>query len=697
MSLPRLLLVASLFLASAVHAAEIALSEPRFVPATGAQGRWISSVTSGGGSDLVAWTEEIAVFYPALSRVYVRTYDAGGAPLQPAQIAIAGGHGALAVWNGSDYFLVYGRYFSRFGTLLPSPDVEAVRVTPEGHVIEGSRVSLIATRATGGNISALAWDGTHSFASISADLDQKLLLLDREGHVVRSQDGSALSIAALPGGGFAMLRVTAGQLELVRVASDGELGTPSTLGSAGPAGRGDAKIEVHGDRIAVVRHTANGVVAEELDGDAHLLVSVALPDDATIRSVVWRDSSWVAAYDRTAFGCAVRFGSGVASSTTCSGTARQPFVGTERAAWIENGVDVRTSRDLALSGGDVASESATTQSDATAVATSTGALVAWFEAGAMHVGGLMRDGSRRADYVIDAAAEPHHPVLATAGAQTLLVYVDGDALGGGTIRALRLGADGHPLADAFTLGHGMLPAVASDGREWLVVWQSAEFRENVRPQVLAARVTANGDAIAEVPVFANGASQYHPSVAWSGAGYAVAWVEAEGSPSGTHSRVMTQLVDGSGARIANALTLADEVTGVNFNAAFIACGPASCFAAWTSSSTLSGAFGAVLAPDGTRRSENRLLTNVAPSTIVIAPEADGTFRVAHDNRYLLLDAAGAPLADVSWLATFAYVAGIVDGRIFYTRVTAPEELLGNAMRLFARAEPMLPRVRAAAR
>lgn len=694
MSLPRLLLVASLFFVSALHASEVALSEPRFVPATGAQGRSINSVASGGGSDLVAWTDEVAVFYPALSSVSIRTYDAGGAPLQPAKIAIGGGYGALAAWNGSDYFVAYGRYFSRFGTILPSPDVEAVRVTREGHVIEGSRIPLIATRATGGSISALAWDGTHYLASVTADLDQKLLLLDREGHVLRSQDGRALSIAALPGGGFAMLRVTAGQLELVRVTRDGEIGTPTTLGPAGPAGRGEAKIEVHGDRIAVVGHIANGVVAEELDGDARVLVSVALPDDATIRSVVWRDSSWVAAYDVTSSGCAVRFGSGVASSSTCSDTARQPFVGIDRAAWLENGVDVHTSRDLSLVGGEIASTSATTQSDAAAAATSTGSLVAWFEAGAMHIGGLTRDAVRRADYVIDAAAEPHHPVLATAGAQTLLVYVDGDALGGGTIRALRLDADGRSLGAAFTLGHGMLPAVASDGHEWLVVWQSAEFRENVRPQVLAARVTANGDATAEVPVFANGASQYHPSVAWSGAGYAVAWVEAEGSPSGTHSRMMTQLVDRNGMRIANALTLADEVTGINFNAAFVACGPASCLAAWTSSSTLSGMFGAVLAPDGTRRSENRLLTNVAPSTIVIAPKTDGTFRLVHDNRYLLLDPAGAPLADVTWLPTFAYAAGIADGRIVYTRVTAPEELLGSAVRLFAREEPVLPRMRA---
>ena len=43
------------------------------------------------------------------------------------------------------------------------------------------------------------------------------------------------------------------------------------------------------------------------------------------------------------------------------------------------------------------------------------------------------------------------------------------------------------------------------------------------------------------------------------------------------------------------------------------------------------------------------------------------------------------------------VAGMVGGRIVYVRATAPEELLGGAMRLFAREEPSLPRMRSAVR
>jgi hypothetical protein len=682
MPLPRLPLVAALLLASAAHASEVAVSESRFAPALAGPSRTIGSVASGDGTDLVAWTEQPHSFdfVPLAGVAYIRTYDAGGAPLQPAQIAIGPGSGALAVWNGSDYFVAYGRFYNRLGTFLPSPDVEAVRVTADGHLIDGSRISLIATRATGGSISALAWDGTHYFASASSDANVKLLLLDREGHVVRSQDGFAPSIAAIPGGGFAMLRfVAGGGVELVRVGRDGELGPATALG---PADWG-AKLEVHGDRIAVVRHTAGGVVVEELDNDARVLVSVALPNDATIRSLVWRESSWVAAYDRTSAGCIVRFGSGVASSTLCSDTARQPFAGVDRAAWIENG-EVRTSRDLSLAGGEIASEAATMQSDAAAVATATGSIVAWFESGAMHIGGLTRDGSRRAERTIDAEAEAHHPALATAGAQTLLVYVDGIQFRAGTIRALRLDADGQPLAPAFTLGHGLAPTVASDGRDWLVVWQSSESRA----QVLAARVTANGDATAEVLVFANAEGQGHPAVAWSGAGYVVAWTETV--------RAMTQLVDRNGARIANALTLVDDrVSGVSFYSVSIACGPSSCLVTWSANGV--GVFGAVLAPDGTRRSENRkLLPFVSLSNIIIAPVAGGTFHIAQANRYLFIDAAGAPLADVTWLRQ-AEVAGLSDGRIFYTRVTAPEELLGGATRLFAREEPAPPRMRAAAR
>ncbi|HEV7573567.1 MAG TPA: hypothetical protein VGQ21_18885 [Thermoanaerobaculia bacterium] len=651
----------------------------------------MSSIASGGGTDLVVWLNEYHFFDSPVpeSYVYIRTYEAGGRPLQPAQIEIDGSYaegafsGALAVWNGSDYFVAFGRWYGRYGSFLPGPDVEAVRVTAEGHVIEGSRVSLISEEhPDGGTINALAWDGTHYLASVRG-FDTKLLLLDRDGHVVSSQDGLALSIAALPGGGFVMLRVVGGQLELVRFARDGSLSTRATLG---PAGQGEAKIDVHGDRIAVVRHTASGVVAEELDNDARVLVSIALPNDATVRSVVWRESAWVAAYDHPAGGCVVRFGSGVDSSTTCSVTARQPIVGVDRAAWVERDVEVRTSSDLSLAGGDLASATVTSQSEAAAIATPSGSLVTWIEEGAIHVGGFRRDGSRRAHRTIDVEAEPHHPVLAAAGAQTLLVYVDGDAFGTGNIRALRLDMDGQPLAPAFTVGHGSLPSVASDGHEWLVVWQSSN-NTGAPGQVLAARVTANGDAAGELLVSATSAWKSGTLVAWSGAGYIAAWTEQTG-------RFTTQLVDHSGAPIANAVPLDDTYSGAPGS---LACGPVSCLAAWGN-----GVLAAVLAPDGTRRSENRqllpfLYPYVPPPPVVVAPAADGTFRLARDNRFLFLDAAGAPLANITWLSGHADVAGIVDGRIFYTRETAPQELLGRAKRLFAREEPALPRMRAASR
>ena len=62
--------------------------------------------------------------------------------------------------------------------------------------------------------------------------------------------------------------------------------------------------------------------------------------------------------------------------------------------------------------------------------------------------------------------------------------------------------------------------------------------------------------------------------------------------------------------------------------------------------------------------------------------------------YLFLDATGALPATVVWLNVDAGVAGIVDGRIVYARVTAPEEFLDGATRLFAREEPVLARIHA---
>ncbi len=130
MSLPRLLFVISLLLASAANASEIALSDVRFGPATSEQTRVLSSIASGGGTDLVVWLNEYHFFDSPVpeSYVYLRTYEADGRPLQPAQIEIDGSHaqgapsGALAVWNGSDYFVVFGRWYGRYGSGLPGPD-----------------------------------------------------------------------------------------------------------------------------------------------------------------------------------------------------------------------------------------------------------------------------------------------------------------------------------------------------------------------------------------------------------------------------------------------------------------------------------------------------------------------------------------------------------------------------------------------
>ena len=677
---PRLLIVATLLLLTfAAHGSEVAVSAPQFVVATNADARSMGSVASGGGTDLVAWTEQPNRMFQQTWQVFIRTYDASGAPRQPAQIAIGFGFDPIAVWNGTDFFVAYGRYFSRFGTLLPSPDVEAVRVTADGRVIEGSRVALIQTRESGGSIYALAWDGAHYLAAVRTDQQQKVLVLDREGHVVGDAGSGLLSIAALPGGGFVVLRNVADRFEVQRLASDG---TRGALMSLFLLGQGEAKIEAHGDRMAVVLHTRTGTLAEELDGDARVVVSVALPPDALIRSLVWRESSWVAAYERSSEGCTVRFGSGVVTETECSATARQPFAGADRAAWIEKSVEVRTSRGLSLSGGDVASISAAAQSEPAA----SGSLVAWIEQGRLHV-----CGSRCVDRVIETEAIPHHPALATAAGETLLVYVDGDILANGAIRALRLDADGQPLAPPLTLGEGAEPAVASDGHDWLVAWRTSDANF-AKPQVLAARVTANGDATAATPVFANAAAQYHPSLAWSGAGYLVAWIEGEQAPSGMHTRVMTQLVDRDGARTAGEVTLDDQL-GFSFVDVTAGCGPSACLVTWTHDEL----FDAVLGSDGTRRSENQLLTHLAPSTVAIEQRSDGTFRVAHANRFLFADANGAALADITWSSTYATIAGLVDGRIIYARATSPEEMLGGAMRLFSIEEPSLTRVRAARR
>ncbi len=101
----------------------------------------------------------------------------------------------------------------------------------------------------------------------------------------------------------------------------------------------------------------------------------------------------------------------------------------------------------------------------------------------------------------------------------------------GGLRGLRISADGAvldaaPIAIATTtVDEGPIPAVASDGSGWMVVWQDHRVPHNTN--IYGARVDASGAVLdaSGFPVSTAPDHQTGPAIAFDGANYLVAWAD----------------------------------------------------------------------------------------------------------------------------------------------------------------------------
>src|SRR5437868_3009890 len=116
MSLPRLLLVALLFVASAARASEIALAAPRIGPSATPHFRYGTVVASSGHGYLVAWEEREMQAYPP-GTIMVRAFDERGRTLHRVATILGTGVLPSIAWNGREYLVVFGELGSRFGSV----------------------------------------------------------------------------------------------------------------------------------------------------------------------------------------------------------------------------------------------------------------------------------------------------------------------------------------------------------------------------------------------------------------------------------------------------------------------------------------------------------------------------------------------------------------------------------------------------
>ncbi|HEX8169709.1 MAG TPA: hypothetical protein VF824_04120 [Thermoanaerobaculia bacterium] len=605
------LLVLSFLFVSSVFAAELPVADPSIAPA---MGQFISradpSVAAGDGF-LVAWSESY-IYYS--SGVMIRTYDDDGTPRQPVSTVVASGRTPRAVWTGTDYLLVYAAFIGRFGTPEPVPAILAVRVRPDATIVEGSRVVLAEGRSAGGVLDVV-WTGQRAMVHFQLEGRRRLLALDAAGRVIEDDSVAVSSTTAMVAG-------APGEPLFYLDVRDGD------IAAVGPG------------RVAIVDNTALGVVVALRDGQRSDAFVVA-PPDARASALVWDGSAWLAMYTTASAVCTVRFTRESDVTRQCIDETRPltPALAAGRTrvlrAWS------RGFEQLVVEG-EIASLVYAAQHHESATLDRGGVLVAWIDAGRLHLGGFTSDGARREVHVVDTDHDVYDVRVLSAGAQSLLAWVERD----GSYFATRVDASGTPVPPAVRLsgaGEGLdAPSIATNGTEWLVAWRQSQ-------EIVTTLISPNFDGNGLQHFGADGVQQTNPSVAATDDGFVVTWSEDEVIDRQNRVRVVAERLDARGLRVSGGVRLFDEASngsGQGFTLwPTLGCGARTCVVTWTVGDR---AYAQLIGADAQRRGEAHEIG--ATGSIVIVASPNGAFRLYSRASFFDLDADGNPIGSGQWTA-----------------------------------------------
>lgn len=625
----------SLLAAIAVSAAEVPISQPKLVPLDSTAWQVSAPAVAAGDGFLVTWNE--ALGYSTVSPVKVRTYDPDGRPRQDLAISIANGSTPRAFWNGSEYVIVYANGMPKYAPALPLPALTAIRVRPDGTVVEDSD-SVLASARYRASVLALAWDGTNALVAVTHDSGNHLLLLDRNGALVEDTpvDYTPGAIAARPGGGFFVLRAEQG-----------------------------SGIAAGGDRFAIVANVndkSGGVTAAIVDANGAELerftLSQAGGHGATI---VWDGRAWVAAFAENGALCTARFtrASDVVRDCKTGGSASAPAlaVGTERLfeAWKE-GAQLVTDSGLA-------SSIYATVGDADATVDDTGLLAAWVEhhgaAAEIRTGGIANDGTLRPEHRLTATIEGFGRVLLSrAGDRTLLLWTHGRAL-----QAVEIDETGAPADTMMQFRDGSSPAVAARGDERVIVWAGDTGIESL----LLDRNLQTG----AFESFGGFGQQYEPAIAATPTGYLVAWHEIENGI----GRIVIEPLDDAGRRFKGGNRVVEK-EHAPLAYPKLACNAGACLLTWFGATN--ELWCALVSHDGVRLSEDRLFeAHEYVDDTVVKVQAGDSFMVYRNGAVTPVSAAGEPGPTLVWHNQRIALANVVDWR------GRPAAVYNRGQRLFA--------------
>jgi hypothetical protein len=184
--MPRALLLSLALLAAVTASAAVPIAplEPRIGPLGNAQSD--PAAATNGTTTLVAWTNE--------NSPYAETYNVYARLLGVHASAVDVGPGLLpqVAWNGETYLIANSIGASRFNR-YPYANVAATVVRADGTI--GTRRTIHTSLGAG--VTAVAWTGAEWAVGIVSEGAGRVLLLDRELHVVRTIELGAARSAGL--------------------------------------------------------------------------------------------------------------------------------------------------------------------------------------------------------------------------------------------------------------------------------------------------------------------------------------------------------------------------------------------------------------------------------------------------------------------------------------------------------------------
>jgi hypothetical protein len=548
-----------LFFVSSVATAQIAMTPPTVVASRNPPYRPHLSAASSGRSFFVTWEERLFEAWPQTSKGVYRAYDSIGIPQQALPLPLPGRNSPSVVWNGSDWFVAWADYLSRFQQ-FPAPMIKGSRFTERGEMIDTAPITLVNSFGTT-NVKVV-WNGTTYLVGGS-----RSVLAARDGQVLRTLDVDYWPLASAAG---TFLVLGDGVVQILSGDGTALANVPIERGGRlAAAANGDeyGLISVFTDSIKMLTISTRGEVTTRY--------SEPITPGIWAADLTWSGDSYLLSWSdsKTSISnsdhhlCFSRFTRSSTPRVDCRDTAGivrsiALAAGNEKTliSWIEriNDVDRVFTAFVAptgmpnLTGATTASVGIQPQNAPAIEIDPSGYTVVWSEPDDLPramLGGV--DASFVPRPVRSLAAPAPTPVrLARGRDATLAVWSsEGDAP---RIYAQRI-ADSGGIAAPILLGSGRTPAVAFDAENWLVVWESATDI----PLVMSTLVSASGISLQPggSPLSPTDARQSHPAVASRGTDFLVAWIE---SPPAARPQLRAVGIGRAGQPTGDAMTLADS-------------------------------------------------------------------------------------------------------------------------------------------